>query len=115
MPHRLSQEAPLKLTLALLSGGALLLASLTGPKPSPYCPATVLTDYTIGILYYAVVERAPSCTVAQVARVRKASGLNKGANYRPIFPLKGAWVLTWDTSTIPDRAHWTLSTWTWEY
>jgi len=103
----------MKSTLLVL--GALLLSQPSPSPPSPYCPATVLTDYTVGIVYYAVVQRAATCTLGQVARVRKASTLNKGASYRPIFPLKGAWAITWDTNNIPDRAHWTLFSWQWEY
>lgn len=93
----------------------LLLGTTIAAPPALYCPATVLTDYTVGVVYYAVVQRDPSCTDTQIARVRKASGLNKGANYRPVLPLKGAWNITWNASSIPDKAHWTLFSWEWEY
>lgn len=83
--------------------------------PTPYCPVTVWRDYTFGVAYYAVVLRDSECTPRQVARVRKASTLNKGAAYRPILPLKGAWTLTWDGDNIPANTHWTSFTWVWEY
>ncbi|WP_407572155.1 hypothetical protein [Deinococcus altitudinis] len=104
----------LKLALAALLLGAVSAVPL--PKsPLSYCAATVTRDYTLGITYLAIINRADTCAARQVTRLRKVSTLNLGARYAPIKPLTGAWTVTTIGSSVPASELWTLYSWRWQW
>ncbi len=100
---------------------SLALAAAVPAQPSPAAPACrlqVIPDYTLVVVYKAVLRPSPACPNGTELRVRKSSTLNtrrNGAPYQPIQPLVGAWTLTDFNSTVPSRNLWTSLNWRWEY
>ncbi|WP_191242122.1 hypothetical protein [Deinococcus ficus] len=68
---------------------------------------TVIPDYVLVISYKAVLRLAPDCPPGGVARIRKASTINRWGTYRPIKPNGSAtygrvwsWTMTEDSGPV---------------
>ncbi|EYB66928.1 hypothetical protein DEIPH_ctg062orf0003 [Deinococcus phoenicis] len=104
----------------LLIGAALCLT--TARAAPTYCPVTVIPDNLLVIAYRAVLRLDRDCPPDGIARVRKASTLNRHGPYRPIKPDGSppygglwSWTLTQRGGNVPPAERWTSWGWTWEW
>jgi len=113
----MKRTALLTALLTLPSADALTVSTPARIETkSHYCPITVYRDYNLQpVSYRAVLLRETTCTLDQIARVRKTSGLNLGARYQPIRPEVGAWEVRAAASTVPPDQLWTLYSWRWQW
>lgn len=102
---------------ALLALPALLPAAAAPVLPAP-CRVVVYRNYDFVFGYSVALRLAPGCAAGGVGRVRKSSTMNvksAGAGYQPVRPLKGAWTVTADGSSVP-ASELTIYSWsTWEF
>lgn len=111
----------MKRLLLPLIGALSLSASAQVPaatSPLPPCHLRIYPDYTLGVMYRAVLRLSSGCPAGTTLRVRKSSTMNtrvNGAPYQPVRPLSGAWELGTKKSTIPAGDLWTLYNWRWEW